>query len=270
MPLIDALPVRAAARASKGYGPHDIYLNTGHVVRMDEPDLNGIIERIDARLKQLGLSDREASLRATGKPDAIRELRRHKRPSDMRMRQLAEALDCDVDDLTGQLDWATQAMIDNMSLATRAKTESVSGLPRDVPVYAPLSSNPFRNEGRFEVSFDQPIRQACRPPILTGRDDVFVIAMPDLTMEPRFEFGDELYIDPRAPLTEGDYIFMRFEPLEPATPASKWTVAVKRLRSVEEKGIVVEQFAPPKTELINIHEVWTALRVIPPRELLSY
>lgn len=258
------------ARNCKGYSPHDFFRKDGHVIAMDEPALKDIIERVDARLKELGLSDREASIRATGKPDAIRELRRHKRPSDMRLRQLAEALETDIDDLTGQTDWAVQAMLDNTPLLGRAKMDSVPGLPRDIPVYAPLYTHPFRAEGRFEISFDQPIRFACRPPILTGRDDVFVIAMPDVTMEPRFEFGDELYIDPRRPMAEGDYILIRFQPADPATPASKWRVAVKRLLNVEGDGVAVEQFAPPKTEVIPLDDIWTALRIIPFTELLSY
>ncbi|WP_421792801.1 hypothetical protein [Hyphobacterium sp.] len=63
-----------------------------------------LIERLDQQLGDLGLTDREASLRATGTPDLIRDLRRSK-SQQMRtgnLTKLASALEVDAAWLTGE------------------------------------------------------------------------------------------------------------------------------------------------------------------------
>jgi hypothetical protein len=55
-------------------------------------DMDSIIERINERLSTLGLSEREASIAATGKPDSIRTIRRGAIPSVTTVDALARVL----------------------------------------------------------------------------------------------------------------------------------------------------------------------------------
>lgn len=83
--------------------PHNVTVFPGHASRMSGAIL---IDRLDKRLAVLELSDRDASIRATGSPDLIRDIRRSK-SRNMRtgnLSRLAEALECDPAYLTGEQD----------------------------------------------------------------------------------------------------------------------------------------------------------------------
>lgn len=63
---------------------------------MTTPDafLTGLANRIEKRRAALSLSDREASIKATGKPDLIRDIKRGVMPTAMKVAQLAPVLRC--------------------------------------------------------------------------------------------------------------------------------------------------------------------------------
>jgi hypothetical protein len=66
-----------------------------------EEKLQTLLERIDSRLRVLRLTDRKASMKAAGKPDLIRDIRRGKYPGGERLSELATALETTIDYLLG-------------------------------------------------------------------------------------------------------------------------------------------------------------------------
>ncbi|MFC3422605.1 hypothetical protein ACFOHO_10865 [Rhizorhabdus histidinilytica] len=105
------------------------------VFSIEEPPIELMIQRIDERLKVLGLTDRQASIRATGLPDAIREIRRFKRPGSKRMIQLAKALETTPDWLGGYVDHQ-RGKVWLESTESALPIYGVADLPRDIPVFA--------------------------------------------------------------------------------------------------------------------------------------
>lgn len=59
-------------------------------------DNTRLLERIEALRLKTGLSGRQLSIRATGKPDAIRQLERGHKPTRVRLRAFALLLGCDL------------------------------------------------------------------------------------------------------------------------------------------------------------------------------
>jgi len=260
-----------------GYGPHYQGLLpefaagvfSGMEQSMADPDLNDVLMIVDQRLKLLGLSDREASIRATGKPDAIREMRRGKWPSDRRLRQIAGVLEVSLEHLLNSGPDYRGQYLQALPPAEFARSEGVQGLPRDIAVYGPTSFSPSSANAQHKISIRQPLRFACRPPILANRSDAFCIMMPDLSMRPRFDVGDELYVDPRRLPAPGDYVVLRL--VDEGQPESAdWTVIVRLLVDFNEEAITVQAHNPQKSTSFGTDAVWMMFRVIPWGELLSY
>jgi hypothetical protein len=166
-----------------------------------EPSMELIIQRIDERLAALGLSDREASMRATGRPDAIREIRRNKRPGSKRIAQLARALDTSPNYLAGYLPHEGGNNWNASTLAT-SPISGVQELPRDVPVYA------LTNAGELMVAdgtpsdlqlcfieMERPVDFARRPPRLALQQNIFAARIGTRSLHPRHREGDLAYFD---------------------------------------------------------------------------
>lgn len=236
---------------------------------MDAPDLDQLLHVIDQRLALLGMSDREASLKATGKPDAIREMRRGKWPSDRRLRQIAATLESTYEQIMGSSSPSRSDYLNALPPAEFAKLEGVEGLPRDIPVYA-ANGMSFASPGaKHLISLEHPISYACRPPILRFRDDVFCILMPDTTLRPKFDLGETLYVDPRRPPEIGDYILIRFGDGGKLS-STDWTISVRKLVAIEEEGFLSARHDQAEPELFTLKDLWMGFRVIPYSELLSY
>lgn len=247
-----------------------------------EPPIENIIERVDERLKALGISDRQASIRATGYPDAVRELRRFKRPSDKRIRQLAKALETHPDYLAGYVD-SPNAGLWKTTTESAMPLEGVQPLPRDIPVYGATIGEEMGKlamEGAFHFmasgyDFDEPIDFARRPPRLAHRNDIYAVMVHDTAMFPRFRVADVLYVDPRRYPAPGEDAFLRFRP--EAIPKLATTGAWGLICAVRDEGVThpgiktwpLETFKPPISFDIRTDQVTNVHRIIPWGELLS-
>lgn len=77
-----------------------------------------LVNRIQARLSVMGLTERAASMRATGQPDALRYIRTRKHmPSASRLAAIAKALETSPAFLLGETNDSSLAVADGMSLA---------------------------------------------------------------------------------------------------------------------------------------------------------
>ncbi|WP_397586655.1 S24 family peptidase [Sphingobium fuliginis] len=81
-----------SAAQSTAYLPHDFHPPLRHTCRMSSP-IEILNDRIAQRLEALGMTERDASIKATGKPDALRYIRtRNAMPSADRLDLIANAL----------------------------------------------------------------------------------------------------------------------------------------------------------------------------------
>ncbi len=269
MPLNDTFIVRATAHTCKGYNPNAGFGPLGHHELMTVPDIQDVLMIVDQRLKLLGLSDREASLKATGKPDAIREMRRGKWPSDRRLRQIAGALETTLEHLLNAGPDYRGQYIQAHPASIIAQMDGVEGLPRDVAVYGASSMLLGQNISPHKISLRDPLRFACRPPVIRNRSDVFCVMMPDRSLHPRYDVGDELYVDPRRLPSPGDHVLVRYADDGDAS-SSEWRIHVRRLTAFTPDAIVLGTYDGAEPETLKPDAVWMMFRVFPWGELLAY
>ncbi|MCI1143078.1 hypothetical protein MOP88_13540 [Sphingomonas sp. WKB10] len=91
------------AAPSTAYLPQDSWRNARHKRRVANV-IDILVERIGAKLYERNLTEREASIDATGKPDALRYIRTRKAmPSADRLDKIAQTLGTTSDYLLGRL-----------------------------------------------------------------------------------------------------------------------------------------------------------------------
>jgi SOS-response transcriptional repressor LexA len=243
----------------------------------ETPPMELVIERIDERLKILGLSDREASIRATGLPDAIREIRRLKRPGGRRLIQLAAALETTPDYIGGYVDHERQKLWRSTTSSVLPIT-GVAELPKTVPLFGAAADNEIafhKYNGSLPIEllsydFDKPVDFCRAPPRIQLRDDVYAIVVFGTSMLPRFREGELLYIDPKSRPREGEDALVRVNDEFAPRPGKSW-VALKTFvdHDFMEGHHLFEQYSPATQFNVPFKQYSEIHRVIPLRELLS-
>lgn len=182
--------------------------------------------RIGERLKDLGISERAASLAATGRPDAIRYIRtRQAMPSMERLMKLSGALKASPAYLTGHRDdndfegaegairfvnhTSETAFGKVVSLAGKDNFDTRSPLPVIKVVFCrhekfPTIDGHEKEESLFAMTEDV-IDFFFRPLSLRANRLTAVFA-PDRALLPKYEFGDPLILVFDVPLNIGDCI----------------------------------------------------------------
>lgn len=237
---------------------------------------NGLIERIQQRMDALGISARELSLRTTGKPDLVRDIRRKGHaPSAENLARLARELDVSVDWLLGR-SFASDPVASEISLVERQIPRGGENLSNGngIPLVGTgdcADINFFDDQGRVVAiersSFDpeHTVRMIRRPPALIGARDLYAIYFHGESMQPRFEPGEVGIVDPTRPVAPGDYVLVQLNNGEDDDVVS---VLVKRLVHQNSQRVVLEQFNParqfevPRDRIARIH------RILPQTDLL--
>ncbi len=147
-------------------------------------------------------------------------------------------------------------------------------LPEDVPVYG-TAMGTFR-----EASDDSPaVEQAFidqseildnlpRPPGYLTKTGIYGLYVQGESMEPRWDQGDPLYVDPRKPPSIGDDVvvyLMRSVGDENELAA----VLIKRLVRRSASYLELRQYNPDTTFTVETRLIKAVHRVIPRRELLT-
>jgi SOS-response transcriptional repressor LexA len=227
-----------------------------------------VIERIDERRRFLKISDREFSLRVTGKPDFLRDMKRRGHlPSAENTARAAEVLGVSIDWLLGHSQ-TQQAALSEVTLGDRIAPWN--GPPRgDPPI--PLvgtgdcadlevcdESGHLVSVERSSFDPDYHVRYLARPPALLGARDLYAIYFHGDSMLPRFEPGEVGIVDPRRPVASGDYVLVQ---LRDDGDDSVTSVLAKRLVRQTTNDVVLEQFNPavtftiPRTRVARIHRI---------------
>jgi phage repressor protein C with HTH and peptisase S24 domain len=222
-------------------------------------DATQVAARATELAHQKKLTDREASIDATGKPDMIRDMRRGRMPSSDRLQALADTLSTTVDFLLGKSPSSVRPGEDPPAGLDR--------LPRDVPVYGTaLGANLQLEDGDTVVSVEQTIIEltdvidrVIRHPGIAGDMEAYSLTVVGDSMSPRWDDGDPIYITTKRQAAIGDYVVIQVR------DGSEEVVSalVKRLVGRRSDAYQLEQFQPairfwiPVTMVARMHPVLT-------------
>lgn len=179
-----------------------------------------LLDRIDERLRVLGLSDRAASMKAGLGEGAIRDLRRRGPRSSMHGRsleRLAAALETSPSWLLGQGE-APEASApaapmpvetrDALGPAVRVADVGLPAraqMPEDVPVLGTAFGSVIRQVEGFQFEGGQ-IDTVRRPPALAGAKDLYAIYVEGDSMFPAHPAGELRFVHPHRPCQVGDSV----------------------------------------------------------------
>ncbi|WP_170841819.1 S24 family peptidase [Sphingomonas gellani] len=238
--------------------------------------MTDLIERLEERLTALGKSDREVSLLATEgrSSDLIRDLRRGrgKRMGIEAYQRLAEALETTVSYLRDGVHAAEASPNRRTGYESHAADRSFDeALPRTIPVYgtalgAELDLNGDELVESHIVELTEAIDWVRRPPLLARRSDVYAVYITGSSMEPRFEPGDPVIVDPKRPPRPGDDVIVQLA--DRHTEGAK-AALIKRLVRRSAKALTLRQYNPPMDFEVAADEVLAVHRVVMMRDLLG-
>lgn len=139
----------------------------------------------------------------------------------------------------------------------------VSTMAKDVPV---LGTAVGGDDAEFEMN-GQIIDYVRRPPGIEHARDVFAIFVVGSSMEPRFEEGEMVYVNPRRVPRIGDYVLVE---LHGKDDGDCGRCLIKRLVKRSPAGLVLEQFNPPRDDLqYSASEIKAVHRIMPWTEVLG-
>lgn len=225
---------------------------------------NELLERIDRRLRDKGLTDYRASMLAAGRPEIIRNIRRGRSRNPRRdtMEKLARVLDCSFEWLaTGRGPIQSPPEIPDVPAAAApvVRGEDVpmpparSEMPLDVPVLGTAAGS---LKGAFQLDTSSPIDRVRRPPGIATAVDIYALYIVGDSMSPRFEDGELIYVSGRRPVRSGDDVVIQVHGENDQVEAY-----CKRLVKRDSGRATVEQFNPSTTfdiaadRTIAIHKV---------------
>jgi hypothetical protein len=251
----------------KGYFPHDFADCLRDNSRMSEPNVI-LIDRIEERLAALGLSDRKASMNAIGKPDLIRDIRRGKRPIAARLAALAGVLETTTDYLHGTADQPGAGLMPVSEI--RALVPKPEDMFQDIPVYGSAlgSEQAYGDEydggaiiEQTDLNMAEVVDRFRRPPALANRRDIYGLYVAGDSMEPAYESGQGIIVDPKRPASARDYVVVYLRDRQDGDGAAG--VLIKRLVRRSASYIELQQFNPPVTFKLEAKLYKEVHRVMP-------
>lgn len=207
-----------------------------------------LVDRIELRLQALSITDRKASMTAIGKPDLIRDIRRGRKPSAERLAALAAALETTTDYLQGISEKPSRE--DPDASRVRTAVPLAMDMDKDIPVYGTAVGAPAEYasdyDGRviveqIDLNMGEVIDYFRRPPRLHNRRDLYALYVSGDSMDPAFESGKGILIDPKRPPSIRDYVVIY---LRNGADDSIAGVLLKRLIRRSASFIELEQFNP--------------------------
>lgn len=231
-----------------------------------------LADRIQQRLDALGLSERAASLKATGSDATIRMIRtgKSREPRDSTLEALAKVLDTNLTWLKYGADAAepiastTAAHPNEVRPTTGVPLPFNLQLPKDMPVLGAAAASELGN-GSFQLTTDI-VDHVRRPPGLMGVPDAYALYVEGDSMSPKFEPGDIVFVHPHRRARAGDYVVIQ----QPDLAAGETRAFIKRLVSAGPTVLRVKQFNPVATIDFPISRGLVWHKVILNEELYSF
>ena len=236
-----------------------------------------LVTRITAKLHERNLTEREASIDATGKPDALRYIRtRGAMPSAERLEKIAETLGTTPAWLLGAADGASVDVGAQENPGINAITQR--RLPRTLPVFGTAlaadleltsaEGDPVAIE-QVEVNMAEPSDQMARPTALAGNKGYYVVTVWGHSMEPRHDSGRRalVYSSREARIGEDVVVQLR-SPIDDGEAVT--AVLIKQLVRHKPGSVVLRQFNPAIEFEVPMERVKHIHPFIPWDDVLSF
>ncbi|WP_339760770.1 helix-turn-helix domain-containing protein [uncultured Hoeflea sp.] len=161
-------------------------------------------DRIKQRLSALGMTMREASIKATGSAETIRAIVNGKsqNPRVDTLAKIAEVLGTSPEWLTGRGDASEPSQL---SPAPVAMPPRIS-MPADVPVLGTAAGSLLGGAFQIEGGVIDYVR---RPPALSGARDIYALYVEGTSMEPLYRPGGLVFVHPHKPPRIGDSVIVQ-------------------------------------------------------------
>lgn len=232
-------------------------------------------ERVSAKLSELNVSAREISLAATGQPAAIRNiLAKNAMPSIDRLDAIAAQLGTTSDWLLGREDGIERSFNEDQPI----QPEALRRLPKTLPIYGSAlgADIEFGDEKgvvvkveQTEVHMSSPIDFMARPIGVTGRPDLYVVEVSGHSMEPRYDSGRRVLVDPRRSPGVGDDVVVQLR--GPTFDGEEIRhVLIKQLVRRRPGVVVLRQFNPDIFFEVPNEQIGAVHRVMPWDEALGF
>lgn len=187
-------------------------------------DVDNLRAQLKGRLRELGISAREASRRAGFNVGYVGDILdgRSKTPDAERVLKLAESLDMDAAQLLG-----------DSPLPARDSRSSREALPfgderRIGGRMLPLMGAPLPMSRQFIPFLEEPIGTVPAPFMLLDVPDAFAAMVPNNVHAPRFNAGEMVYVNPAATPAPGESVWLR---------KKDNTVAIARLAAIGAESV---------------------------------
>ena len=155
---------------------------------------------------------------------------------------------------------------------------STRAWPRDVPVLGTATGAALvRQEAEGQIEIEQTILEltetigtVARPPAFAANRNLYALYIRGYSMEPRYEEGELIYVDPRRPPSIGDHVVVQLRDGNGHDGEDRVVMAViKRLVRRTASGIELEQYNPRMTFRLPIEAIAHVHRVVPLGEIVG-
>ena len=291
--MMPALCAEKIPHPSSGFFPHDKIIELRDIPRMRDDRFDEVMARIERKLDQHGMTEREASLKAVGKPDLIRDMRRRRGlPGSDRMRALARLLGTTSDWILaggdeGEAERRAEAAIGrvlsevagtgmhDVERAWRAPSPSkpvplvgsaVGGTAEGIDEHVELT----------ELFLGEVLDYLARPVSLAKDEAAYAVTIVGDSMAPRYEPGERAMVSPRSTVGIGDDVIVQLRSaalVGEAGAANKDSdqladrvtmVLIKRLVKRTPAFVELRQFNPDMTFKVETARIAAIHRVLRP------
>ena len=244
---------------------------------MFEAGFDEVMARIERKLDQHGMTDREASLKAVGKPDLIRDMKRRRGlPTSERLARLAKLLGTTSDwllhgGLEGPIldramlnpDGTMKSDRDPAGTASDARSTWTGPAPHK-PV--PLIGSAFGGEWEAgveltELRFSEVLDHIARPPFLQMDAESYALEIVGDSIAPRFEPGERAFVSPLSPVRIGDDVVVQLKSTGDPPTTGTASALIKRLTKRSPDFVELRQFNPELTFQVPMERVSAIHRV---------
>lgn len=246
----------------------------------DAPMATDLKGRIRARLKELNLSPRAASLRAGLGDTAIKAILndRSRNPTIHTLAAIAEVLDIPVDDLLASQPRGASRGRDKRTGMGDGAPSNVRYAP-DAPVPPgpgayPLTVRIVRTAegdiaGTMQVHFQDEIGFAPRLPALSAQGrDIHALYMQGASMAPWRQPGELIYVTGDRPASPGCHVLVMLGGPSHGAPDESMARVARLVRQTA-RELVLEQYQPQKDIIVPRAQIRRLYRVIEWQELMG-
>ena len=99
----------------------------------------------------------------------------------------------------------------------------------------------------------------ARPPHLGGATQAYAVYIVGSTMEPRYQFGEIVYVHPGKPIAPGAFVLVQTTPGQQGEMAQAF---IKRFTKRTATKLTFEQYNPPKQTEVKVSDIATMHRIV--------